>query len=233
MTKSKLSIKKRGGGVVDSLGRTRFDEIYDWYKSIQAGDEESPEGGADYSTVEKRVEVLEDSLKSVKTTADNAADNALTAGVIAQNLQQWYDSFPLDNQTWGIMNRKPEIVAGEGEEVIVATSASAASLALQSLQSGVLITDGADEEMLNEMRIILGDKIFNELASNSIKTMELTPQLTIEEQIAQAKKDYNLRKEYEAEMAKSMAEQVLNAEEVQGEELPKISKKDIEPDKTV
>lgn len=176
--------KETRGAVVDALGKTRFDEVYDWYRSILAGKEDAPEGGIDYSTVEKRVEDLEENLNTVRTTANNA-------NVISQALQDWYASFPADdNQTWGIMNRKPEIVAGENEEVLVSTSASAASLALESIQRGVLVTDGASEDMIIEMKALLGDKIFNELAVKSIQTMELKPQLTIEEQLEQAKAEY-------------------------------------------
>ncbi|MCH5234467.1 MAG: DUF1566 domain-containing protein [Muribaculaceae bacterium] len=145
--------------------------------------------------------------------------------------------FPQDNNTYGLRNGIPEIIAGDGEEVLVTDAATAQSLALQSLEQGVLVLDGADDKMTLEIREILGEELFNELAAKSVKTMELQPEPSFEERLAQAKEDFYLRKVNEARMAEEVMRQMSEAEEVEAtdvdaSELPKIGKKDVESDKT-
>lgn len=137
-------------------------------------------------------------------------------------LWEFYNSFPSDNQVVAVVNRKAEPVAPAGYDLIYRAQTTAASLALESLNNGVLVTTGADEEMIEEMKTLLGDDIFNELAAKSVQTMELRPQPSIEEQIEQAKGLYLARKAEQAEYIKSIMENIKGVEE--GNSL------DVEPD---
>ena len=165
-------------------------------------------------------------LKEIQTTANN--------------IKAWYESFPAsDNQTWGIMNRKPEIVAGAGEEVLVQDQATAMSLALLSLDRDELVIDGADENMILEMRRLLGEQRFDELAAKSVATLEMKPQLTDEQKLQRAIEDYEQRK---ADMAARAAREAEAEGFVEDAELEipegwtkgrESSDLDVEPDKTI
>lgn len=84
-----------------------------------------------------------------------------------------------------------ESVCPADRKIVVQEIATAQSLALISIQQGKLvIPKDADENLIDEVRILLGDDLFNELATKSIATQELKPQPSIEEQIEMAKKAY-------------------------------------------
>lgn len=132
---------------------------------------------------------------------------------------------PQDNNTYGLRNGILEIIAGDGEEVIVDSAETAQSIALESLRQDMLMIDGnTDPEMIEEVRKILGDDIFNELAVKSVKTQELHPvEDSIEEQIERAKMEYIERREHLKDLG----------DFVQGEIDAVGKKKDVESDKTM
>ena len=210
--------KETRGGILDDISKTRFDEVYEWYKSIIKGNQESPDDdGVDYTSIAERVKTIEGELPIIKSDASAAKSNTLS---LSNKIDAWIVD---DDQTYGLKNGKLEILVGEGEENLVTDAANAQSLALQSLQEERLVLDGADEKMIEEVRNLLGDTYFNELAANSIQTMELKPQLTFEEQLEQAKAEYLSRKEQKS----------LNAIPTEINSNLKDSNIDVENDKTI
>lgn len=109
-----------------------------------------------------------------------------------------------DGQTYGVKNGYLEIIAGVGEAVIVKTQANAASLALMSLKQGRLVINAIEEEKreetIAEMQELLGEELFNELAAQSVATMDIKVEKSIEQQIAEAKEAYYAEKAKQAEL---------------------------------
>ena len=155
---------------------------------------------------------------------------------IVEELKNWHDSFPAnDNQTWGVMNRKPEVIAYAGYDVAITPSVTAASLVLESWKKGYLVTKGADEEMLAEMMEILGEEDFNELAAKTVATQDIKPVPSLKELISNASEEYFVRKEQHEEMMRRMLEEAENvsAEELDVIENPRKGSSDVEPDKSI
>lgn len=205
--------KETRGGILDDISKTRFDEVYEWYKSIVRGNESTPgEGGVDYTSIAERVQNIEDELPVIKSDASAAKSNTLQ---LSSKLDSWTVN---DNQTYGLKNGKIEILVGANEQNVVTDYPTAYSLAIQSLNLGELVLTGADDEMINEIRNLLGDKYFDDLASNSVQTMALQPQLTPEDLLNQAKAEYDLRKEEEkkVEMKDSNEDLLETQEEIEG-----------------
>lgn len=133
-----------------------------------------------------------------------------------------------DGKTYGFRNGVPELIADDGEVVLVDDADTAYSLAKESLKADkLLLPSDQDPEMIEEIKQLLGEELFNELATKSIQTMELTPQLTEEQELEKAKAEYYQRKELarqDVEMKKQLeASEILTAEDV--------SELDVEQDK--
>lgn len=111
-------------------------------------------------------------------------------------LWEFYQSFPeANNEVVAVVNRKAEAIAPSGHDILYQAQATASSLALDSIREGKLVLNGADDQMILEIRRLLGEDLFNELAVANVQTMELHPQLTIEQQIEAAKAQYYAAKE--------------------------------------
>lgn len=104
------------------------------------------------------------------------------------------DTMKKDGKVYALVNGAYDDIAPSGYEVVVDPAATAQSLVLESLEKGMLVTDGIKEEnlpqVLEEMRSLLGDELFNEFAANSVRTMELHPVLSFEEKLERAKAAY-------------------------------------------
>lgn len=164
-------------------------------------------------------------MASIYKTAQNALNIANTASNTLSTLKSKLDRYPdlssviSNGNTYGLRNGALEIVAGNGEEVLVQTAATAQSLALQSLEQGVLVLDGADEQMAEEIRDILGEELFDELATKNVQTMELHPEPSFEQMLTQAKEAYYERKADQERMALAMVDKLSEAESAEATEI--------------
>lgn len=113
----------------------------------------------------------------------------------------FFKQFPTnDNQTFGIMNRKPEPIAGAGMEVLARNAPTAASLALNSLEAGYLVAEAfSSEEMLNEVAAIVGEERFNKLMEASVASQKERKVKSPEQRLAEAMEAFDV-----AMAAKSM-----------------------------
>ncbi|MCH5225059.1 MAG: hypothetical protein J1D77_03630 [Muribaculaceae bacterium] len=131
------------------------------------------------------------------------------------------DNYPEITQAMKTSGAGYVFCEGRLDEVFPANStplyepaASAASLALESIRQGriILPDDIDDEERVNLIEgireAIDDDQIFNELAVNAAKTLEITPEISIEEMIRQAKKEYIQAKEEEARLLEESSSDV-------------------------
>lgn len=136
-------------------------------------------------------------------------------------------NYPTDGKTYGLLNGQLELIADPGEAVLVQTQPNAASVAMESLNKDVLVVPyNATPEMMEEVKGLLGEDLFNELAAKSVQTQELKPKLSVEEEIEQAKLAYYERKESQAMEAEERARMALeNAEEAEAQELDVLPKK--------
>lgn len=124
---------------------------------------------------------------------------------------------------WALCYGEYVEICPSDKSIVVQSNATAASLALKSIQQGRLILTGADEKMIEEVHELLGDELFNELAAANVQTMELKPQLTMEEKIEKAKAAY-----YEQKAAIEAQKQKM-LEMKQREEADDVASKDVEP----
>ena len=102
-----------------------------------------------------------------------------------------------DGKTYGIKNGNPELICDADEVVLTDYAETPYSIAMVSLATGKLaVTASTDAETVNEVKALLGDDIFNELAAGSVKTLDLVPaQLSMEQKLQEAKAAYLSRKE--------------------------------------
>ena len=153
----------------------------------------------------------------------NASTNKLSLVWFKERKSTDYLNIPSDGNTYGVRNGAAELIADDGEVVLTDYADTAMSLALDALNTGQLkISADTDPAMVEEVRELLGDELFNELAVQSVQTMELAPMLSDAEKISRAKEMYYKRKEAEAKLQLEMAE-LAEAEE--------ISQSDVEPQK--
>lgn len=167
----------------------------------------SPLMGAYYQKGEKYTDKY---LGSGKLTIPCAKSNA--AGLIPSTLFNRINQYPditdtmkTDGKAYALVNGVYDDICPADGDIMVQMRATAQSLALKSLQQGVLVLEDADEAMIDEMRELLGEDRFNELAAASVQTMELKPRPSIEEQIEQAKADYDARKAEALAQAEAVA----------------------------
>ena len=144
-------------------------------------------------TVEmKDVTEIKNRLTSLET---DVASIQSTVSALKSKLDLYPAMHNSDNATYGIKNGAWEIVCGAGEVVLTDDEVTAASLALQSLEEGVLlINEETEPEIVEELKELLGEELFNELATKSASTLELHPEPSFEEKLETAKKDYLERK---------------------------------------
>ena len=143
--------------------------------------------------------------KSAKALADCllAKINDLTEKINAiLPVVEFYNALPVDDDvTYGLKNRKAEIIADPDEEVQVDYAPTAASISLAALETGHLeLPADATEKMIEEIREILGDEIFNDLSVQSAATLEMKVEPSFEEKLAKAKESYFERKEFLAQL---------------------------------
>lgn len=115
-----------------------------------------------------------------------------------------------DGITYGFKNGKLEKVADAGKDVLNADAVTATSLAIVALNTGELPIDSSTPpEMIEEVRELLGDELFNEFSAKAVQTMELAPVLSDKERVEQAKADYYARKAEMERLVKEMQQQAL------------------------
>lgn len=129
----------------------------------------------------------------------------------------------------------PVIVANKDEVVHTEVAATGYSLAIEMLRSGKVPTD-EDPEVLEEAFRLIGEERSAELMASTASTLELTPQLSPQEQLSQAKAEYDRRKAEREALMQEMQKRLESAvdadtmvkeeseQEIAEEEIPKIVK---------
>lgn len=129
-----------------------------------------------------------------------------------------------DGKGYVLCNGKFDDVFPSGSSPLYQPAATAMSLALSSVSNGkLMVTTDTDPEMIEEVKELLGEELFNELATKNVQTMELQPVLSPEEKLKQAIAGYYQQKEAMARMTEEMKQ---TAENVEATKL-----KDVEPKK--
>lgn len=140
-------------------------------------------------------------------------------------LKNFYESFPATGDvTFGVMNRKPEAVAGAGYEVLARQVPTAMSLALESLRNGrLVIVPGVTDEMLEEMKELIGEERWDELAAATASTLENKIVKSQAEVLAEALKAYDERKA-QMQAALKEIEQMAEADNMTVEDMEEDTK---------
>lgn len=161
-----------------------------------------------YAFTEKGFMAFLSTLKAISKTADT--------------LKEWMESFPdSDNKTYGLLNRKPELIAEVGNSVIDYNVAM--TTALNSLKSMVMPID-LDPETEAKVKALIGDEIWDMLEDVPVASslQGLTEEEVMLAEIAELKSTFRQRYELRQEELRAMAEQ---------EAMMQTAQRDVEPKK--